>query len=120
MKSKTKIEFQLKRKTNPVLVETIVLAKKNPKWMDVASILAGPKKKMKNLNVGELEKFSSEKIVVCGKILSEGEITKKVKVAALDFSEKAKEKLKKAGCETKTILEEINDNKEAKGVLILK
>ena len=120
MKSKTKIETQLKKKTNPILIETIIVAKKNPKWAEVASALTGPKKKMKNINVGELEKFSAEKVIVCGKVLSEGEVTKKIKVVALGFSEKAKEKLKKAGCETKTILEEINGNKEAKGVFVVK
>ena len=43
-----------------------------------------------------------------------------MKVVALNFSEKAKEKLKKAGCEVRTIMEEIEKNKEAKGVKILK
>jgi len=35
-------------------------------------------------------------------------------------SVEAKEKLKKAGCEVRTIMEEIEKNKEAKGVKILK
>lgn len=120
MKSKTKVENQLERKTNPELVETIILAKKNPKWIEVAAILAGPRKKRKNVNLKELEKISSEIVVICGKVLSEGEISKKMKVVALNFSEKAKEKLKKAGCEVRTIMEEIEKNKEAKGVKILK
>jgi len=120
MKSKTKIESQLTRKTNPELVETVLLAKKSPKWLEVASILSGPRRKRKNVNVGEIEKVNSETIVVCGKVLSEGEISKKVRVIALGFSEKAKDKLKKAGCETNTIAEEIKKNKEAKGVKIFK
>jgi len=82
--------------------------------------LAGPRKKRKNVNLKELEKISSEIVVICGKVLSEGEISKKMKVVALNFSEKAKEKLKKAGCEVRTIMEEIEKNKEAKGVKILK
>ena len=120
MKSKTKIESQLKRKTNPIIVETIILAKKNPKWIEVASVLSGPRRKRKNANLSEIEKIDSETIAVCGKVLSEGKISKKVKVAALDFSEKALEKLKKAGCEVNTLAEEIQKNKEAKGVKILK
>lgn len=120
MKSKTKVESQLTRKTNPDLVETILLAKKNPKWIEVAGILTGPRKKRKDVNVGKIDGTPSETIVICGKVLSEGEISKKLKIVALSFSEKAKEKLKKAGCETKTIVEEIKQNKEAKGVKILK
>jgi len=120
MKSKTKVEFLLEKKTNPELVNTIILAKKNPKWMEVASILSGPRKKRKNVNLNELEKISSETVIVCGKVLSEGNISKKMKIVALSFSEKAKEKLKKAECEVKTIIEEMKINKDAKGVKILK
>ncbi len=120
MKSKTKIEKQLTRKTNPELVETIILAKKSPKWAEVASLLTGSAKKRKNVNLGEISKFDSDHIIVCGKVLSDGEVTKKVKVSALNFSAKAKEKLKKAGCEINTIMEEIQKNKDAKGVLVIK
>ncbi len=120
VKSKAKIETQLKRKTNPSLVETIILAKKNPKWLEVAKILTGPRKERKDLNLKDLDKISSESIVICGKILGEGEISKKRKIIALNFSEKAKEKLLKAKCELRTLAEEIKLNKDAKGIKILK
>ncbi len=120
IKSKTKIENQLKKKTNPSLVKTIILAKKNPEWLEVAKILAGPRKGRKDLNLKELKDISSESIVVCGKILGEGKVSKKRKIIALDFSEKAKEKLLKAKCELKTLSEEIILNKDAKGIKILK
>ncbi len=55
-----------------------------------------------------------------GKILSEGSIDKKIKVVAFNFSEKAKAKLIKEGCEVKSILEEIKSNPEAKGLKIIK
>ena len=120
IKSKVKIEKQLKKKTAPKLMKTIILAKKNPKWREVASILTGPRKKRKNVNLKDLENFSSDSIVVCGKVLSEGEISKKKKIVALGFSEKARKKLLEAGCELKEITEEINLNKNAKGIQILK
>ena len=120
IKSNTKVEKQIRNKTNPELVETIILAKKNEKWKEVASILAGPRKKRKNANLNDLEKCSSQNVIVCGKVLSDGEISKKLRVCALSFSQKGKEKLLKAGCELSTILEEINKNKDAKGVLVLK
>jgi len=122
MKTKSKIEKQLQRKTNSKLVETIIACKKNKAWLNVAEILSGSRKNRTTLNLEELnEKIKSEKIVLIpGKILSQGELDKKIKVIALTFSEKAKEKLKKSGVETLTILEEVRKNPEAKGVKILK
>jgi len=122
MKTKSKIEKQLQRKTNSILVETIIACKKNKAWFKVAEILSGPRRNRININLEGLnEKIKDEKIaVVPGKILSQGELDKKIKIVALGFSEKAKEKIKKFGNETLTILEEIKKNPEAKGVKILK
>ncbi|MDA3837076.1 MAG: 50S ribosomal protein L18e [Nanoarchaeota archaeon] len=120
IKSKTKIELQLEKKTNPVLVQTVVSAKKNPAWIEVAALLTSPGSQRKGVNLSDIERTEGEVIVVCGKVLSQGEITKKVRVVALRFSENAKKKLKEAGCEMITIMEEIKNNKDAKGVVILK
>ncbi|MDP3966087.1 MAG: 50S ribosomal protein L18e [archaeon] len=119
IKSKTKVKKQATRKTNPFLVETILLANKNPKWVEVASLLTGPRRKRKDVNLSELQKYSGT-VVVCGKVLSGGDAPKKLKVVALSFSEKAKEKLLKAGCEVKKLSEEIEKNKDAKEVKIIK
>lgn len=122
IKSKTKISKQTEKKTNPELVETILNSKKNEKWVEIASILSGPRRKRVDLNIGEIaQKAKDSKIVlITGKVLSQGEIEKKIKVIALYFSEKAKEKLLKAGCEVSTILEEIKSNPSAKDIKILK
>ncbi len=119
MKSKSKISKQLKRKTNPLLVETINLAKKNDKWLEISQILSGPRKRRSNLNIADLNRVKKD-IVVPGKILSQGEIDKKIKIVALGFSKKAEEKLKKAGCEISTIAEEINKNPNMSGLEIFK
>ncbi|MCK5624588.1 50S ribosomal protein L18e [Candidatus Pacearchaeota archaeon] len=121
MKTKSKIEKQLQRKTNSKLVETIIACKKNKAWIHIAEKLSGPRKNRSNFNLEELnEKIKDEKIVVVpGKILSQGELDKKIKVVALNFSDKAKEKLKKLGFEALTILEEVKKNPEAKGVKII-
>jgi large subunit ribosomal protein L18e len=119
MKSKNQIEKQLKKKTDPILIQTAILAKKNPAWIEIASILTGPRRKRKNINLSDLSKIEAKTVVVPGKILSQGEIEKKVKVAALNFSEKAKEKLLKAGCEVVLLKDEIQKNKDAKDVKIL-
>jgi large subunit ribosomal protein L18e len=122
MKSKTKISKQTEKKSNPILVETLIAAKKNAKWNEVASTLSYPRRKRTQLNLEEINKESKagETVVVPGKVLSEGEIDKKIKIVALSFSEKAKEKLLKAKCEVLSILEEIKKNPEAKGLRTLK
>ena len=122
MKTKTLIEKQLQRKANPILVETIIAAKKNKGWNEIASILSGSKKNRSNINLEDIDKESGdgEIIVVPGKVLSQGELTKKVKVVALGFSEKAKEKLLKAKIETSSMIEEIKKNPEAKEIKVVK
>lgn len=121
MKSKTLIEKQLKKKTNSELVETIIIAKKHEKWLDIARILSSPNRKIKEINVGDLNKINTDKIIVFpGKILSTGEINNKIKIAGLKFSERAKEKLLNKGCEILTIIEEIKKNPEANNVEIIK
>ena len=122
MKTKTKIEKQLQKKTNSVLVETIIAGKKNDSWKEVAGILAGSRKNWANLNLEEIDREAKDKemIIVPGKVLSQGEISKKIKIVALGFSEKAKEKLLNIKCEVSTILEEIKKNPDAKGIKVLR
>jgi len=122
MKTKTQIEKQLHKKTNSSLVETIISAKKSKGWQEIAGILVGSRKNWTNINLNDLDKEAkeSETIVVPGKVLSVGEINKKLKIAALGFSEKAKEKLLSAKCEVSNIADEIKKNPEAKGIIIVK
>ncbi len=115
MKSKTKIEKQTKRKTNPELVETIRIAKKHKNWNKIAEVLSGPRKNWANINLSEIK----EDVVIPGKVLSQGEVGKN-KVVAFNFSNKAKEKIIKAGGKAINIIDEIKSNPELKGVKILK
>ena len=110
MISKTKIDRRKKRKTSSELVETIELAKKKG-LLDLAKKLSGPTRLQKKVNLGELSDFDKE-VVVVGKVLGQGQIDKKIKVFALGFSEQAKEKLKKSGCETGTIKEILEKNRK--------
>ena len=121
-KSKTSIERQLGRKTNPELVKTIIEAKKKKNWLEVASALSTPRSKRIDMNLNKIndEAKEGEIVVVAGKVLSQGELNKKVKVVALSFSSMAREKIKNAKGEALTILEEIKKNPEAKNVRFLK
>jgi len=123
MKSKTKIEKQSQRKGNPILVETLRAAKKtgNKLWMNVAGILSGPRRNKIAVNLDEIEKATKEgdSVVIPGKVLSQGEISKKIAVIASNFSEKAREKLLKTKSHATMMLDEIKKNPEAKGLRIL-
>ncbi len=122
MKSKTKIEKQLEKKTNPELIRTIIEAKKKKNWNEVAAILSGPRNKKVGINLNRIndEVKEGDIIIIPGKVLSQGEITKKIKIVALNFSEKAKEKILKAKGEISDIFEEIKKNPDAKKVRIIK
>lgn len=122
-KSKTLVEKQLQRKSNSILVETIIQAKKKEAWNEVAELLSGPRRKRMNLNLTELngvEASDKDILVVSGKVLSEGQVDKKLKIVALGFSERAKEKLLKAGCKVSSILEEIKLNPTGKNLKVLR
>ena len=118
MISKTKINKRIKRKTNIKLVETIELAKKN-NLLDLAKRLSGPTRLQSKVNLEDLNKLKEEKILVAGKVLGNGQIERKISISALGFSKSALEKLKKKGCETKTIKQEIEKNKKLEGVKII-
>ena len=116
--SKTKINKRQKRKTNPELVKTIELAKKN-NLLELAKKLSGPTRLQSKTNLDTLNKIKEDKIMVLGKVLGSGDINKKITISALSFSESAIEKLKKKGCEFKTIRQEIEKNKKLEGVKII-
>lgn len=115
MKSKTKISKQTRKKLSPNIVETINTAKKHKNWMNIASVLSGPRKDFLNINLDKIK----EDVVIAGKVLSQGEAGKN-KVVALSFSEKAKEKILKAGGKAISILEEIKSNPNMKGLKLIK
>jgi ribosomal protein L18E len=118
MISKTQISKRTERKRNPELVETIELAKKN-NLLDLAKKLSSPKSNYKSVNLSELSKIKEGKILVVGKVLGQGDLEVKKEVIALGFSGQAREKLKKAGCEIRTIREELEKNKKLEGVKVI-
>ena len=121
MLSKTKVKFRSQKKTNPSVKETIRLALKYENWKKVAEVLSGPKRNYASLNLGDIDKLAKagDTIVVLGKVLSSGNLTKKVRLCALGFSAQAKSKLKQTKSEADSIYEEILSNPKAQGVTIL-
>jgi len=122
MKSATKIKKQAGRKTNSGLAATIRDSANSENWKNVAHILSMPRRSRVEFNLDEIEAEAKdgENIIIPGKVLSRGEVKKKVKIIALNFSEKAKEKLSKNKINFSTIGEEIKKNPDAKGLRILR
>ena len=122
MKSKHKINKQLKRKRSSYLVKTIISSSKNKNWKKIAEILSSSRKNKIEINLSKIsaEIEDGKTIVVPGKILSQGEMEKKCKIVAFNISGKAKEKLLKSKCEVSNILEEIQKNPEGKNLKIVK
>lgn len=121
MQSKTQISRKLQRKGNPEIARVVKVSKET-KWFEGVSKLSSPRRKRIVANLSDLDKFGVDKdiIFVPGKVLSQGILTKKMKIVAFAFSESSKEKILNAGCEFKLIDDEIKSNKEMKGVKIFK
>ena len=120
--TKTTAKKRIKRKTNPELAETIKEAIKHPNWNQIAKILSSSTKKHSAVNLFQIDKITetADTVVIPGKILSKGNLTKQVTICALSISQPALEKIKESKSKFKTILEEIKSNTKAEGLKILK
>ena len=81
-------------------------------------------KPSKNWPIVNLNRISThindkETALIPGKVLSSGNLTKKVTIAAWSFSEKSYEKIKKAGGKSITISELMKNNPKGENVRIL-
>ncbi len=116
-----------KRKSNPNLVRLIddllkASAENNAKvWREVAERLAKPLRNYAEVNVGRLERYGKEEemIIVPGKVLGSGEITKPLTVAAWRFSQSAREKIENAGGKCLSFSEALKINPQGKKVRII-
>jgi len=120
--SRTKAKFRVRRKTNPDLEETVRLSIKNQAWNKIAQILSGPTRKQSAVNLFQLDKATKEgdTVVIPGKILATGNLTKKIKICALSISDLAKTRLKESKSEFTLLRKEIKDNPKAEGVKIIR
>ena len=114
-------------KTNPALISLINELKKQSKekdvsiWKDVALRLEKPSRNWAEVNLNNINKHVNDKetALVPGKVLSTGNLDKKITIAAWSFSEKSKEKIKKAGGKTITIDELMKNNPDGKNIRIM-
>ncbi len=119
--SKTHIKEKARRKTNPSLVETITLARKSKYWHALAHSISGPSRKHAAVNLDTIEKQTKagDTVIIPGKVLASGDITKKVRISSLSISKAALEKIKKVKGEYVSLAEEIKKNPKAEGIKVL-
>jgi len=112
-------ESDMKRtkKTNPYLVQLIQDLKEAtrvndaPIWRDIATRLEKPRSRWAEVNISRLQLYANDgdTIVVPGKLLGAGLISKKVTVSAFQASRSARASIEKAGgrvIEIPTLIEE--------------
>ena len=115
------------RKENPELARVIIelrkaaKAHKAPIWRAAADRLARPRHQVYPLNVGHLERLAEAKetVVVPGKLLAEGNLTKPLTIGAVSYSAEAKSKVHAAGGSAMTIAEVLRSHPDGKGVRLL-
>ena len=90
-------------------------------WKDIALRLEKPSRNWAEVNLDRISKYilDKETALVPGKVLSNGNLTKKISIAAWSFSEKSKEKIKKAGGKCMSIEELLKNNPKGKDIRIL-
>lgn len=109
--------------TNPNLKElikelkTLSIKEKVGVWKAIAKELEKPTRSRRKVNLYKINKYSNdgETAVVPGKVLSLGQIDKKVTVAAYQFSDAAKKKLSSSI----TIQELMKKNPKGKNIRII-
>jgi len=114
-------------KTNPILMALIHELKKQanendaPIWKDIALRLEKPSRNWSEVNLDRISKYTGDKEIalIPGKVLSTGNLTKKVTIAAWSFSDKSQEKIKNAGGKSITIEELMKSNPKGKDIRIL-
>jgi len=94
---------------------------KVPLWMEIAEKLEKPRRSRIEVNVVDIERNTekNETVVVPGTVLSVGDLTKPVTVAAWKFTPTAEEKIKKAKGNCLTIEELLKEKPKGTDVKIL-
>ena len=87
----------------------------------MAERIAKPRRLQAEVNVSKIEKYArnGEWVLVPGKVLGTGMITKSVNVAALAFSDSAKRKIEEAGGRCVSIRDLMHENPAGSNVRIL-
>jgi large subunit ribosomal protein L18e len=114
------------KSTNQVLFDTIRDLRKLSvssgvgTWKAVAKVLAGSASHRAQTNLSKISKYTNggEVVIVPGKVLGEGILSKKVTIVAFNASETAISKIEAAGGKFVTIKDYISKNPKDKPVIL--
>lgn len=114
-------------KSNPYLIATIRVLRKAARehraaiWDALADELEKPKRFRRAVNLSRINRYVEEggMAAVPGKVLGSGTLTKRVTVAALAFSAKAKAKIEEAGGRCISLRRLVEENPRGSYVRIL-
>lgn len=120
--SKTSLKVRIRKKTAPKLSEMLRLALKSQYWTKYLKMLSAPTRMHSAVNLSQIDEKTSagDTILVPGKVLSMGEINKKIRICSFSISKLALEKLKKTKSEWAHISDEIKKNPKAEALKIIK
>lgn len=115
------------RKGSPELARVIAELKKAarahkaPVWRAAAERLTRPRHQVFPLNVGHLDRLTEAKetVVVPGKLLAQGKLTKPLTIGAVSYSSEARSKVQEAGGTALSISELVKSHPDGKGVRLL-
>jgi large subunit ribosomal protein L18e len=95
---------------------------KSAMWRSVYRSLLKPARYRCEVNMSRIQRYAkaNSTLVVPGKVLGTGELSKPVTVAATGFTKAAEAKIRAAGGETITLEELIERNPKGSGVVIMK
>jgi large subunit ribosomal protein L18e len=109
--------------SNPVLLETIELLQEQnvPVWSSVAENLGKVNRRRAEVNLSDIERVAEdgETVVVPGKVLGSGRLSKEVSVAAFQASNSAKNQINDSG-EFMFIQDLVEENPEGERVRLVK
>ena len=113
----------MKNNTTEALIQTLkktALEHQVPLWKRIAEDLEKPTRQHRVVNIFKIDANADDGdvLIIPGKVLGEGDLTKKVTVVALSFSDQARNKIQKSG-KTMTIPELVKNNPKAAKVKIL-
>ena len=102
-------------------LKRLAAEQQRPLWRRVAADLEKPTRQRRVVNLWALEQHAKdgEILLVPGKVLGDGELTKKLTVAAASYSDEARRKLAASGGSAFTIEELAKKHPDAKNVRII-
>lgn len=120
--SKTTIKHRTRSKTNPQIIEAVRLGLKQNAWHSIAQAVSNSTKHYSSVNLKEIDRQTKmgDIVIIIGKVLSSGSITKKIRICALGISESAKKKLADSKSEFASIADEIKKNPKAQGIKLIR